>query len=112
MHGFNQGEVLLNDILSSHWFDFIFVQDHWLSSDNSHVLEDLNVSYICIAKSAMDDTAVCKACHSHLRHIRRSLSTDMATSIAVAMVNEFCLEPDDAEAYQNIEYWKHISLTV
>ena len=34
-------------------------------------------------------TALCKACHFHLRslrHIRRSLSTDMAISIAVAMV--------------------------
>ena len=34
-------------------------------------------------------TALCKACHFHLgslRHIRHSLSTNMATSIAVAMV--------------------------
>ena len=34
-------------------------------------------------------TALCNACHFHLRslrHIRRSLSTDMAISIAVAMV--------------------------
>ena len=37
-------------------------------------------------------TALCKACHFHLRslrHIRRSLSTDMAILIAVAMVQSW-----------------------
>ena len=55
LHGFNQGKTLLVDVLNSGSFDFIFVQEHWLSKYNLHVLNDLNPGYSCVATSAMDD---------------------------------------------------------
>jgi len=38
MHGFAQGELLLSSICNDLKYDVIFVQEHWLSSDQLYKL--------------------------------------------------------------------------
>ena len=53
MHGFNQGEAFLTDACLSNNYDIIFIQEHWLSSDNLNKLSNINSEYIVFGNSAM-----------------------------------------------------------
>ena len=50
MHGFNQGVDFLNQICNSiDCPDFIYVQEHWLTSANLNKLKQLNKNYVFLA---------------------------------------------------------------
>ena len=53
LHGFNQGESFLIDACSSHLYDVIFVQEHWLGTDNICKLSGISNDYVAFGESAM-----------------------------------------------------------
>lgn len=55
MHGFNQGESLLNDVCSKNLYDVIFVQEHWLSSTTLSKFNIFN-TYSSFGISAMSES--------------------------------------------------------
>ena len=56
-HGFNQGVILLNQFCDKQglYIDLICIQEHWLTSNNLFLLENLSKDYEFIGISAMDD---------------------------------------------------------
>ena len=71
------------------WFNYIRVYDFGNDIKLSDQITSLGVIMDSTLTFYAHVTVLCKASHYHLRslrHIRRSLSTDMAISIAVAMV--------------------------
>jgi len=52
LHGFNLGSILLKDLLLSN--DIIYVQEHWLSSDNLAQLSLIAQSHHVFSNTAMD----------------------------------------------------------
>ena len=56
LHGFNQGEPILNELCTNVLPDIIFVQEHWLSSVNMARLLSISNNYYCLCSSAMENT--------------------------------------------------------
>jgi len=56
MHGFGQGELLLSSMCNNLKYDIIFVQEHWLSSDQLYKLCTICPNFIFVGISAMDTT--------------------------------------------------------
>ena len=52
MHGFRQGLPCLIDLCST--YDIVFVQEHWLSTPDLHLL-NVRAEHIVSLSSAMDD---------------------------------------------------------
>lgn len=55
MHGINQGEEMVITLLNEYNIDCLFLQEHWLSSDNLYRLCSMNPNYLCFGVSAMDN---------------------------------------------------------
>jgi len=57
LHGFNQGEPLLNDLCNcdNPIYDFICVQEHWLTPANMYKIHNLSRNYSFMGSSAMGD---------------------------------------------------------
>ena len=53
LHGFNQGESFLIDACNSGVYDIIFLQEHWLNTDNITKLSAINTDYFVFGESAM-----------------------------------------------------------
>jgi len=56
MHGFNQGECLLLELLDK--YDIICVQEHWLFTSELCRLSDMTTSFLIHSISAMDDNVM------------------------------------------------------
>ena len=54
MHGFNQGQVLLNDICMQNKYDILFIQEHWLSPAVLSKILNFSENYIGFGISAME----------------------------------------------------------
>jgi len=54
LHGFSQGELLLEHMTSSMTLDVIFIQEHWLTPDILHNFCAISPDYICVGISAMN----------------------------------------------------------
>ena len=55
MHGFNQGCVAIDELISNHTPDIFLIQEHWLTPANLNKL-DVFSSYSAFGCSAMSDT--------------------------------------------------------
>lgn len=53
LHGFNQGESFLIDACASLQYDIIFMQEHWLGTDNMYKLSSISKDYVVFGESAM-----------------------------------------------------------
>jgi len=54
--GFAQGELLLSSMCNDLKYDIIFVQEHWLSSDQLYKLCTISPNFISVGISAMNTT--------------------------------------------------------
>ena len=54
LHGFNQGELYLQEVCSAAKHDVIFIQEHWLTPDNLVKLKSISCNYFVYGKSAME----------------------------------------------------------
>lgn len=54
LHGFNQGKTYLLDTLNKPNCDVVFVQEHWLASNDLYLLNDLSSDFVAYGSSAMD----------------------------------------------------------
>ena len=56
MHGFNQGEPLVNQFCLATSCDLILLQEHWLSSSNLFRIDNsIGPNYFCFASSSIDN---------------------------------------------------------
>ena len=55
MHGFNQGRVAIDELISNYTPDIFLIQEHWLTPANLNKL-DVFSSYSALGCSAMSDT--------------------------------------------------------
>jgi exonuclease III len=53
MHGFNQGSELLKSYCANSSVDFLLIQEHWLSPDALHKIDDIAQDYFCFSVSSM-----------------------------------------------------------
>ena len=58
MHGFNQGILELKSLCQIEKYDIIFIQEHWLSSDQLSNFDYFKNDYCVYCTSAMDSTLV------------------------------------------------------
>ena len=56
MHGFSQGESFLSDVCAGLHHDVIFLQEHWLNSDQVTKITNFNANYVGFGESAMSKT--------------------------------------------------------
>ena len=54
MHGINQGEEMVITLLNKYKID-LFLQEHYLSSDNLYRLSSMNLNDLCFGISAMNN---------------------------------------------------------
>src|SRR5437899_1670526 len=52
LHGFNQGSQYLHDLLECN--DIVCVQEHWLSSTDADMLNNINNNFTVVASFAVD----------------------------------------------------------
>ena len=53
LHGINQGSTGLLELINSLSPDVLMVQEHWLTPDNMHKLNNLSRDYFVFGSSAM-----------------------------------------------------------
>jgi len=53
LHGLNQGKPLLDDLCKQ--FSIIFVQEHWLSTEQLYKFDSISSDFLCFSKSSMDN---------------------------------------------------------
>ena len=55
MHGFNQGQILLNDLCLNEKYDVLFIQEHWLTPDKLNQILSFSDKYTGFGVSSMED---------------------------------------------------------
>ena len=55
LHGYNQGRVGILELISKLGPDVIMVQEHWLTPDNLHKLDNISPDYFIFGSSAMNE---------------------------------------------------------
>ena len=88
MHGFNQGKVVIDDLIKSQLPDLFMLQEHWLTPANMHKFEDSFSEYFLIGRSAMTERVesgmlfgrpfggVAFLVHNRLRSITTTINCD------------------------------------
>ena len=60
MHGFNQGQPALSNILQDNSADIVMLQEHWLTRANLNKFDALSANYFTYGSTAMSKTVETK----------------------------------------------------